>query len=183
MSDDQFPMAPMTEPCEECRFGPASVDDVAGEIGVLGRKFAAPLGKFLPGEDGDALVRLRPAPDTWSPLEYACHVRDVLQVFHERTTAMVAEPGVQFGWWDHEAPAADGTYNAESPAEVAAAIDLAARSYHETLAGLTPDQRAATGERRPGEIFTVDSLAIYALHEARHHLLDIGRGLRTNRGR
>ena len=27
----------------------------------------------------DAAVRARPAPDVWSPLEYACHVRDVLR--------------------------------------------------------------------------------------------------------
>ena len=28
----------------------------------------------------DTAVRTRPAPDVWSPLEYACHVRDVLRV-------------------------------------------------------------------------------------------------------
>ena len=26
-------------------------------------------------------LRRRPAPDVWSPLEYACHTRDVLSVF------------------------------------------------------------------------------------------------------
>ena len=38
-------------------------------------------------------------------------------------------------------------------------------------------------DRSLGEVFTVDSLARYGLHEAKHHQLDIGRGLRAARGR
>src|SRR6185295_20046626 len=34
--------------------------------------------------DGPGDVRTRGAPDTWSPLEYGCHVRDVLLVQRER---------------------------------------------------------------------------------------------------
>jgi len=32
----------------------------------------------------EASVRVRPARDVWSPLEYLCHVRDVLRVQKER---------------------------------------------------------------------------------------------------
>lgn len=172
-----------SDPCPECQFDGAAVDDVAGEIDALGRKFAAPLTRYLPGEDGPALLRTRPEPDVWSPLEYACHVRDVLRIFEERTRAMVAEPGVTFGWWDHEAAVTDDAYNDEDPAEVATAIAAGTAEYAETLRGLDQDDWQATGERRGGEVFTVDSLARYGLHEAKHHQLDIGRGLRAARGR
>ncbi len=181
MSDDAT--SPGTGPCAECHFDAAGVDDLAAEIEALGRKFAAPLTRFLPGEDGPALLRTRPAPDVWSPLEYACHVRDVLRVFRERSRAMVAEPGVDFGWWDHEAAVTDDAYNDQDPAQVAADVADGATRYATLLRGLDADQWRARGERRGGEIFTVESLARYGLHEAKHHQLDIGRGLRAARGR
>lgn len=171
-----------SEPCPECQFDPATVDDVTAEIEALGRKFAAPLTRYLPGEDGPTLVRTRPRPDTWSPLEYACHVRDVLDLFEARTRAMVAEPGVDLPVWDHEAAVTDDDYAAEDPATVAEQIADATSRYAGTLRGLDDQQWQATGSR-DGDVFTVDSLARYALHEAKHHQLDIGRGLRAARGR
>lgn len=179
--DERVPVP--EDPCPECRFDGAAVTDVAGEIDALGRKLAAPLTRFLDGEDGPALLRTRPTADVWSPLEYACHVRDVLVLFEERTRRMVAEPGTQLGWWDHEAAVTDDAYNAEDPAQVAAQIGAATERYATTLRDLDADQLQATGERQAGEIFTVDSMARYALHEAKHHQLDIGRGLRAARGR
>lgn len=171
------------DPCPECQFTAQAVDDVAAELASVGRKFAAPLTRFLPGEDGPALVRTRPEPDVWSPLEYACHVRDVLRLFEERTRSMVDRPGVALGWWDHDAAVVDDAYNEQDPASVASEVGLAADRYAETLNGLSAEERRASGERRSGEIFTVDSMAVYALHEAKHHQLDIGRGLRAARGR
>ena len=176
-------MPALTDPCPECRFDPSSVDDVAGEIEDLGRKYAAPLTRYLPGEDGIALLRTRPDPETWSPLEYACHVRDVLRLFDQRTQAMVAEPGVRFDWWDEEAAVTEDDYAGQDPATVAEEISAACSSYAATLRALGADQLAATGENRDGEVFTVDGLARYGLHEAKHHQLDIGRGLRSARGR
>jgi len=182
-SPDGSDLAAPEDPCPECGFDGEAVADVAAEIDALGRKFAAPLTRYLPGEDGPALLRTRPEPGVWSPLEYACHVRDVLRLFEERTRAMVAEPGVAFGWWDHEAAVTDDAYNDEEPADVATAIADGTSRYAETLRGLSPSDWEATGERRGGEVFTVDSLARYGLHEAKHHQLDIGRGLRAARGR
>jgi hypothetical protein len=173
----------LSEPCPECRFDPAAVDDVAGEIEALGRKFAAPLTRYLPGEDGEALLRTRPDPDTWSPLEYACHVRDVLRLFEARTRAMVARPGVTFEWWDEEAAVTDDDYAGQDPVRVAEEIGAVCGSYAATLRGLQPQEWEATGDRADGERFTVDGLARYGLHEAKHHQLDIGRGLRSARGR
>lgn len=173
----------MSEPCPECQFDADGVADVPGEIEAVGRKYAAPLTRFLPGEDGAALVRTRTDPAVWSPLEYACHTRDVFTLFATRTEAMVAEPGVALGWWDHEAAVLDDGYNESDPSAVAAQIAEAATAYANQLRALSADELNASGERQSGEIFTVDSLARFALHEAKHHQLDIGRGLRAARGR
>ena len=176
------PTVPMTEPCPECRFDPKT-PGIAAEISALARKMTAPLTRYLPGEDGAALLRTRSEPTVWSPLEYACHVRDVLALFESRTRSMVESDGVELVEWDHEAAVTNDAYNACEPADVAAAIAANAISYGALLESLSDQERAHTGTRPPGQTFTVDTMAVYALHEARHHMLDIGRGLRAARGR
>ena len=68
--------------CEECGFDGDSLSpaDTSTSLRSFVRRYRAPLTRFLPGEDGDAIVRQRPDPSTWSALEYACHVRDVFDV-------------------------------------------------------------------------------------------------------
>ena len=47
-------------------------------------------------------VAVRPAPQTWSPLEYACHVRDVLSLFTERVQLMLDQDAPTFANWDQD---------------------------------------------------------------------------------
>ncbi len=67
----------MGDRCDECGFDyeALAVADAVDELRRLGRRYRAPLTRFLADEDGDALVRAHPLPGTWSALEYACHVR------------------------------------------------------------------------------------------------------------
>lgn len=51
-------------------------------------------------------LRQRPAPSVWSPLEYACHVRDVFRRFDERMQRMVVEEDPRFPNWDQDATTA-----------------------------------------------------------------------------
>ena len=48
------------------------------------------LTKAAAGPDPD-VVRLRPEPEVWSAIEYACHVRDVLEVQRQRIAQCLAE--------------------------------------------------------------------------------------------
>ena len=64
----------------------------------------------------DATVR--PRPDVWSPLEYACHVRDVHLLFAERLRLMLAEDDAEFANWDQDATAVEERYDLQDPAEV-----------------------------------------------------------------
>src|SRR3954470_1734396 len=74
--------------CEECGYdyGEVSVADAVDGIRELGRKYEAPLTRGLKGESLDELLRAHPLEGTWSALEYACHMRDVLSVQHHRVT-------------------------------------------------------------------------------------------------
>ena len=61
--------------------------------------------RLAAGAGADPASRDRPAPDVWSPLEYACHVRDVHRVFAERVRLMLAEDDPLFDDWDQDAAA------------------------------------------------------------------------------
>ena len=173
-----------SERCPECAFDPTGVSaaDLPAAVAGLGRRYQAPLTRFLPGEDTSLLVA-HPLPGVWSALAYACHVRDVLAVFDARIARMLTEDGPELGWWDHEAAVETDAYEKQLPAEVAAAIAANATALSATLAAVAEEGWDRTGTRRDGELFTVLGAGRFALHEGTHHLLDIGRVLRAARGR
>jgi hypothetical protein len=173
-----------SERCPECAFDPngVSVAELPGAISGLGRRYGAPLTRFLAGED-ESILLARPLPAVWSALAYACHVRDVLSVFDARIARMLTEDAPELGWWDHEAAVEADAYEKQPPAEVAAAVAANATALSATLAAVPEEGWSRTGTRRDGELFTVLGAGRFALHEGTHHLLDIGRVLRAARGR
>jgi DinB superfamily len=173
-----------SERCPECAFDPNGVSaaELPAAVAGLGRRYQAPLTRFLPGEDESILVA-RPSPGVWSALAYACHVRDVLAVFDGRIARMLAEDAPELGWWDHEAAVEADAYEKQRPTEVAAAVAANAAALSATLAAVPDDGWDRTGIRGGGEAFTVLGAGRYALHEGTHHLLDVGRVLRAARGR
>ena len=112
-----------SERCPECAFDPNGFGpaDLPAAVAGLGRRYQAPLTRFLPGEDVSLLVA-HPLPGVWSALAYACHVRDVLAIFDARIARMLTEDAPELGWWDHEAAVEADAYEKQPPAEVAAAI-------------------------------------------------------------
>jgi hypothetical protein len=117
-------------------------------------------------------ARTRPDPETWSPLEYACHVRDVLRLYDERLHLMLDEDDPLYPNWDQDASAVEGRYDAAGPEQVAA------RSSQRRAGGAglrRPDGRAV-GAARPAQrrrAFTVDTFARYFLHDLVHHRHDV----------
>jgi len=172
------------ERCEECGFDPATVDPVSAPdaIRAFGRRWQAPLRRFLPGEDGDALVRARPAAGVWSALEYGTHVRDVFALFDRRVVHIAKEDDPALEVIDHDAAVRDGNYNRLDPATVAGEVAGAADGLAATLESVGPEAWSRAGTR-DGERRTVLDLAQRAVHEGNHHLLDAGRVLRAARGR
>ena len=120
-------------------------------------------------------VRERPDPQTWSPLEYAAHVRDVFRVFDGRLLRMLGEDAPAFENWDQDATALADDYAGQDPAVVAeqllAAAEVVARRFEEVPA----DQVHRTGLRSDGAAFTVETLGLYFVHDPVHHLHDVRR--------
>lgn len=173
----------MTEAgCDECGFvyGDLAPADLPAAIRAFAKRYRAPLSRFLPGEDGDALVRQRPAPDTWSALEYAAHVRDVFWACNRWIEQSLTEQRPVLEGPTEEEAAQRHRYNDDDPAAVAEAVAANAERLASTVESVPDDGWDRIGLRRDEErsvLFT----ARRAVHEGSHHLLDIGRGLRAVR--
>lgn len=157
----------LERPCPECGCIAAEVDSnqIAGMVLAL----TAPWPDLLERAD----VRDRPAPNVWSVLEYACHVRDVCGVFGTRVELMLGHDEPAFENWDQDEAARAERYERQDPAVVAVemgpAADRLARAFLRVPAG---DWDRA-GLRSNGSRFTVLTLGRYVLHDLRHHLHDV----------
>lgn len=168
------------ERCAGCGFEPSehSVEDLPGAIRDLGRRYRPPLTRLLKGED-ESLLRVRPAPETWSALEVAAHVPDALSFYRRRIDRVLSEDRPQLealnpGSIDHgdaEVEPTLGSLATESDALATRLDGLDAAGWSRIGIGIDGDER------------TVLTLARRALHDGHHHLLDIGRALRAARGR
>jgi hypothetical protein len=121
----------------------------------------------------------RRTPETWSALEYGCHVRDVLLVQRERVllALRVDEPAPDPMGRDERAMH-DG-YAEQLPVDVARQLTDAATLFAHVLRRLDADQWARTmiynyPEPAPRSLRWV---AVHTEHEARHHLADMRRQL------
>lgn len=145
-------------------------------IGAEVRDLAHAFGELLLAADDEA-VRHRPDPTTWSALEYGVHVRDLLVVFAERIVRTLAEPNPQLGWWDHEAAIADGMANESDVGAVADDLGRNASKLSEALRMVTEDDWDRRATRRDDEVFTIELMARFTLHEVVHHQVDAERSL------
>jgi hypothetical protein len=159
----------LRERCPECGLDAGAVD--VADVPRMVRENATGWRAVLTG-DPDA-VRARPAPDVWSALEYACHVRDVFRLFDRRLRLMLDEDDPLFDNWDQDATAVADGYDQQNPVivtgELTGAAEWIAASFDAVPAGAW--QR--TGRRSDGAVFTVESFARYFVHDPVHHLHDV----------
>jgi hypothetical protein len=154
--------------CPECGLDASAVP--AGDLPDRITANAETWSQVLAG--GDAAVR--PADNIWSPLEYACHVRDVHRVFVGRVAQMLDEDDPRFASWDQDRAAVDGGYHDQDPATVAGELAEAAATAADRYAAVAGGQWQRPGRRSDGSAFTVESLGRYHLHDVEHHLRDVG---------
>src|SRR6266699_2466757 len=141
----------LQRPCPECGFDTQGfpVEAVPGMILAN----AAAWQQVLAGPNGPDDARARPEPGTWSPLEYACHVRDVFRLYDQRLELMLGQDDPLFPNWDQDETAVADRYAEQDPAEVAAALRQAALA----IAGR----------------FESVTCARYFIHDPVHHLYDV----------
>ena len=157
----------LDRPCPECGLDTSTIhhDDVP----VMLRANAVAWRDVLVRPD----VRARPNPDTWSPLEYAAHVRDTCRVYAGRLHLMLTQDGPAYPNWDQDATAVEDCYGEQDPATVAAELTEAANHLADRFAEVADDQWQRTGTRGDGADFTVDTFARYFIHDPVHHLHDV----------
>ena len=164
------------EPCEECGFQPATV--AHGEAPSLIRRLARQHRDWLIGmaatESGDAAMRAHPRKGLWSPLEYTAHVRDVYALFDRRIQAILNSPGSELEIIDHNIAVAEGGYNRLEAPALAEDLVVRADRLAATLDHVRPWQWSLRGFRG-AESRTVEEIAKRAVHEGRHHLMDVER--------
>jgi hypothetical protein len=160
----------LTRRCEECGFDATAV--AASDVPAMVRQNAAAWQTALTGSG----VRTRPSPLVWSPLEYACHVRDVFRIFDRRLHRMLAEDNPLFENWDQDETAVSDRYWAQDPVVVAAELGAAAETIASSFAAVEGDAWQRAGRRSDGAVFTVETFARYFIHDPVHHLNDVHRG-------
>jgi hypothetical protein len=168
------------ERCAACGFdgseyGPALLLDAIRDLG--------PRWRHLLLDTGDDL-RLRPAPETWSALEYAAHSRDItaLHVFGVEQALTIDEPKFPEIAGAELVEGTSASYASEEPGAIGIELEDQARK----LADLAQESGPASWSRG---ITVGDSrsdvrlLLEHALHDSHHHLVDVTNGLAILRAR
>jgi hypothetical protein len=162
--------------CEQCGFN-YDTGDLQGTVTLLVRQAAEcsmALTKAAAGPDPN-VVRLRPEPEVWSAIEYACHVRDVLEVQRFRIAQCLAEDRPVYAPMDRTGRVKQLKYEDQDPMEVAAALMRFAREFGAAARVLTPPQLGRLGlynypVRAPR---TLGWIIRHTAHEIQHHRLDL----------
>ncbi len=166
-------MAESHEHCAQCGFdGGAYTDaELLAALRRLGDRWRQQL------VDAGVHLRTRPAPETWSAIEYAAHSRDVtaLHVYGVEQALLGTEPVFPAFAADAAADAAR-RYGEAEPDDVTAALTAAASRLADVAAGAGVsawDRGITVGDARSD----VRQLLAHALHDSQHHLDDVERGL------
>jgi hypothetical protein len=154
--------------CPECGLDTREIG--LADVPVAVRDVASSFGDVLAA--GEA-TRRRPDPSVWSPLEYACHVRDVCRLYDTRLHLMLTSDDPQFENWDQDATALEDAYDEQDPARVASELAEAAERLADSYQRIPEAAGSRSGRRSDGAVFTVTTLGRYLVHDLVHHVHDV----------
>ena len=126
-------------------------------------------------------IRTLPGPNTWSALEYACHLRDVFLTQRERVYLSLVEDCPSFAPMYREERAILARYSAKEPDDVGRELKMAAELLARSLEGLDQNQwqRRCIYNFPEARERTILWLGRHAAHEGEHHLRDVDAALRS----
>ena len=140
-------------------------------IRTLGEKTAGLLAEFASADE----LHTRPEPEVWSALEYACHVRDVLEVQRHRIEQAQAENMPAFAPMGRDERVVSLSYATQDPGRVAEDLAANGNTLMDTLEMLSTDGWRRTGIYNypvPAER-SVEWIIRNTIHELVHHRQDI----------
>lgn len=162
------------ERCDECGFvyDLRQAADAAASIVAGIDDFAVMLA------DG-VEVGTRCESQVWSPLEYGCHVRDVLLVQRERVLAARRRDRAVCKPMGRDERAEHDGYAQQDPTDVARQLVMAAQLFAHVLGRLSPDDWDRTVlYNYPHQVErSLRWVAVHTVHEVRHHTRDARRQL------
>jgi len=164
----------LDRPCPECGFDSRTFP--REQVPDLIRANAADWHELLTSAPG-GLLATRPADDRWSAVEYACHVRDVFDLYDYRLSLMLDEDDPDFPNWDQDDTAVEQDYGSQDPVVVLEELEASARKLARNFATVEGDSWERTGNRSDGAHFTVETFARYLVHDPIHHADDVRKGL------
>ena len=174
MSVKASPLSPNlndVERCDECGFeydldealgaGSAILHEVAELIGIL--------------ETDAGSLRTRRKAGTWSPLEYCCHVRDVLLVQRERVLAAQFMDRPSFNPMGRDERAVLDGYAEQSTSDVVRQLSDAGLLFSNVLSRLdSSDWDLSVEYNYPKRSErSLRWVAVHTVHEVHHHVLDV----------
>ena len=161
------------ETCDGCRFDGSQYSHIDARKSL---RTMATRWRWAAADIDEAVLACRPAPAVWSPTEYADHTADVVSsvsyLLHLMTTRDV-EP---LSGLDPTDASRDDPPPSVTFAEAVARLEANALRMDDEVAHLTPAQWQRTVELE-GETVDTEWVVRHAVHDAGHHLMDIGRGL------
>jgi hypothetical protein len=159
--------------CPECGFtyGELPRQRLAQSLRDAGRAYGPPLA------GNEEILRRRPSPETWSPLEYGCHARDVALMQRDRLYVALVEDEPSFKPMYRDQRVAFDRYDSQTPSVVADQLAMATDLLAHAFDGLAEGQWTRSlmyGFPGPARR-DVEWVAHHTLHELVHHLADIDR--------
>ena len=132
--------------CSECglEYDEVPVDEVDARLASLGPNYRD---RLVSGDPPVARggLRNRPDLDVWTPLEYACHLRDLLEVQRARLALALSEECPTFAPMGREELVITRRYDEQDPVAVADQID---RRTEELADRVRRPRRCAVGADR-----------------------------------
>jgi hypothetical protein len=155
--------------CAECGFrydldnAPAAAADIRRLAGEVAAELRTP---------ADLATRRR--PELWSPLEYGCHLRDVLLVQRERVLTARRDNGFVCTTMGRDIRVEHEGYADQLPVDVARQLTDAALLFGNVLDRLGDDWDNTMVYSWPEpHLASLRWVAVHTVHEAQHHLRDI----------
>lgn len=159
--------------CAECRYG---FDEEPDRLVQRCRDFTTYVRRVLLTADREQLL-CRPAPEVWSPLEYAAHVSEAIGWYVARVQRLLNETVPQLEPFDWDRAAVEGHYQERSAMSVAEHLQGSCDQLAHLARSCSTTDLARTGVSSDGSPRTVRALLARAGHELAHHQLDIHRGI------
>jgi hypothetical protein len=164
------------ERCAECGFDATLLTnaDAITALRSLGRRWREAFHDDRGEDVPDDVLRRRPDPQTWSPLEYAAHTRDILALLGHVLGQILDDERPEFPTVEPDPPGTDHGYNDLDPARVLDSLERNANTMADRAAKALPAHFSRTATLG-GETADGARVLKHAVHDATHHLKDVQR--------